>query len=407
MSYLINHSAIQKRICRFSIAILLLCLLLSGCHIPNNDAAAIVAEPTVSTDDLMATAQFEVAASIPTPIPPTPTAAPEEVPPEPTIDPNLPIPTLPEVFVSELLNPRDVPHTYEADVCKFLKNRWDSGKAIPGTVVMVIMYHSIVSGDETAVRYDNQVSSEKHNQMMENLKAQGFEAIDMSQFVNFMLNNDYIPERSALIISDDRHHEGYWRDHFKPYFEKYGWRVVNAWISAPDTTAELWAGNQKVDQEGYVDHQAHGVVHNINMTDSSTDEFIYGELQGSVDKITEYFGKRPIGIIWPGGNFGFRPIEIAKETGYQVGFTVNPRGPVMYNWIPLLDEDDPTRPSFLKDGNQDPLFVIPRYWNTDASQHIDTVRQIGKAAQDYIYANRETEITYYNRVCEPNLGPLR
>ena len=239
MSYLINHSAIQKRICRFSIAILLLCLILSSCHIPNNDAAAIIAEPTVSTDDLMATAQFEVAASIPTPIPPTPTAAPEEVPPEPTIDPNLPIPTLPEVFVFELLNPRDVPHTYEADVCKFLKNRWDSGKAIPGTVVMIIMYHSIVSGDETAVRYDNQVSSEKHNQMMENLKAQGFEAIDMSQFVNFMLNNDYIPERSALIISDDRHHEGYWRDHFKPYFEKYGWRVVNAWISAPDTTAEL------------------------------------------------------------------------------------------------------------------------------------------------------------------------
>ncbi len=407
MIHRINNSAVFNPIRRFAIAIFFFSALLSGCNVPQPDVETADMEPTVSSENLMATAQSEIAASMPTAVPPTPTQSASETPAEPTPDPNLPPPVLPEIFTSELLNPRDVPHTYEPDVCRFLKNRWDSGKAAPGTVVMVIMYHSIVSGDESAVRYDNQVSSEKHNQTMENLKAQGFEAIDMNQFANFMLNNDYIPERSALIISDDRHHEGYWRDHFKPYFEKYGWRVVNAWISAPDTTADLWAGNQKVDQEGYVDHQAHGVVHNINMNDSSTDEFIYGELQGSVDKITEYFGERPIGIIWPGGNFGFRPIEIAKETGYKVGFTVNPRGPVMYNWIPLLDEDDPTRPSFLKDGNQDPLFVIPRYWNTDASQHIDTVRQIGKAAQDYIYANRETEITYYNRICEPKLGPLR
>ena len=123
----------------------------------------------------------------------TETAAP------PTADPNQKPPELPEIFVSELLNPLDVPHTYEKDICTFLKNRWDAGKAAPGTAVMVVMYHSIVKGDDSSVSFDNQVTAEKHNQFMEDLKAQGFETIDMTQFVNFMYNNDYIPERSALI----------------------------------------------------------------------------------------------------------------------------------------------------------------------------------------------------------------
>ncbi len=383
-------------------------LLLTACNTPQPAASLPnpTAEPTVSSQSLMETAEAEVAAARPTEVPATATPAATETPSAPTIDPNATPPTLPEPFVAELLNPRDKPHTYVEDTCEFLKNRWSAGKAAPGTVVMVVMYHSIIKGEQSSVAYDNQVTAETHNQMMENFKAQGFEAIDMEQFVSFMYNNDYIPERSALIISDDRHHEGYWYDHFYPYFEKYGWKVVNGWISAPDTTQALWAENVKVEKEGYVDHQAHGVVHNINMSDASTDDFIYGELQGSVDKILEYYGKKPVGIIWPGGSFGFRPIEIAKETGYKVGFTVNPRGPVMYNWVPLLDGEDPTRPSFLRDGNQDPLFVIPRYWNTDASQHIDTVRQISKSARDYIYANRETEVAYYNLVCAPTHGPL-
>lgn len=385
-------------------------LVAAGCNLPSANIAAptaVIGTEALAETDLMSTAQAQVLSELPTQEPPTPTPGPTETAAPPTADPNQKPPELPEIFVSELLNPLDVPHTYEKDVCTFLKNRWDAGKAAPGTAVMVVMYHSIVKGDDSSVSFDNQVTAEKHNQFMEDLKAQGFETIDMTQFVNFMYNNDYIPERSALIISDDRHREGYWRDHFKPYYEKYGWRVVNGWISAPDTGADLWAENQKVEQEGYVDHQAHGVIHNITMSDASTDEFLYGELQGSVDKIQEYFGKKPIGIIWPGGNFGFRPIEIAKEAGYKVGFTVNPRGPVMYNWVPLVDESDPTRPSFLPDGKQDPLFVIPRYWNTDGSYHIDTVRQLSKAAQDYIYANRETEIAYYNIVCAPSSGPLK
>ena len=155
-----------------------------------------------------------------------------------------------------------------------------------------------------------------------------------------------------------------------------------------------------------MDHQAHGVVHNINMGADSSDEFLIGELKGSVDAIEEHFHKTPRAIIWPGGGYSAHPIEVAKEYGYKVGFTTHPRGPVMYNWVPLCDVSDASRPYFMIDGNQDPLFVIPRYWDTDASEHVDTVRQIGKSAREYYESNRAVEVEYYDIVCKPIMGDL-
>lgn len=328
-----------------------------------------------------------------------PTAEPTSTP-----DPNREPPALPAVYQTDLLNSLDTPHEYEEDACVAIKNRWGKGKATPGTVVMAIMYHGIVKGD--TVQQDNAVTVDQHKQLIRNLHDQGFTAINTEQFIAFMEDNSWIPERSVLLIVDDRHTEQNYVEHFQEYYDEWGWPVINAWISAEGTSQALWDENAHAEETGLVDHQSHGVVHNINMGDDSSDEFLIGELKGSVDAIQEHFHKTPRAIIWPGGGFGARPIEIAKEYGYKVGFTTHPRGPVMYNWVPLCDVNDATRPYYKMDGNMDPLFVIPRYWDTDASQHVDTVRQIGKAAKEYYNSTRATELEYYDIVCKPVLGDL-
>ncbi len=322
----------------------------------------------------------------------------------PTADPNRIPPELPAVFHTDELNKLDTPHTYVTDACEMIKNRWGEGKAAPGTIVMAIMYHSIAKSDSNL--QDNAITVTQHQQLMRDLHDQGFTAINTEQFIAFMESNEWIPERSVLLIQDDRRREENFETHFKSYYEDWGWPVINAWISADNTSEELWKENERVEAAGYVDHQAHGVVHNIPMGADSTDEYLIGELKGSVDRIEEHFHKTPRAIIWPGGGFGTRAIEIAKEYGYKVGFTTHPRGPVMYNWVPLCDAPDPTRPAYQMDGNQDPLFVIPRYWDTDAAQHVDTVRQMGKQARDYLYSIRETEVEYYDIVCRPTYGDL-
>jgi hypothetical protein len=335
---------------------------------------------------------------------PTASPVPSETPLPPPTAVRTP-PALPSTFVASQLNPLDTPHTYVQDTCEFLYNKWNSNNAAPGTVVMVVMLHGV---DREQASDVNDISVQDFRKMMNDLKEQGFEAINAEQMADFVDRNAFIPARSVLLISDDRHQGAYFNDHFRPYYEQWGWPVVNAWISFEDGPRAIsLEDNMALEAEGWVDHQSHGYIHNINMTDASTDEFIRTEFEKSIADLQTNFNKTPVAIIWPGGGFGVRPVQIAREYGFRLGFTVNPRGPVMYNWVPLSDQPDPNRPAFLPEGYvNDPRLVLPRYWPSQVGANLDTVRTIGKEAAAYVEQNKATELEYYDILCAPAMGAI-
>ncbi|MEW6241228.1 MAG: polysaccharide deacetylase family protein [Chloroflexota bacterium] len=375
---------------RILITLLLLAVILTACGTGASTA------PTADLNAAMTAAFATVNASY------TLTAVPTETPiPSPTAVRTPP--ALPAVYQSSALNPLDTPHTYIADACQYLKAKWDPSNAAPGTVVMVIMFHSITKDVATGA---NQISAADQRKLMNDLHEMGFEAINMQQMADFMERNAKIPPRSVLLIVDDRHFAEYFDDHFRPFYEKWNWPVINAYI-AKDERPDLWAENAALSAEGWVDYQAHGVIHNINITADSTEEYMLGELQGAITNFQRYLNKTPIAYIWPGGSFTPRAAQIAREVGYRLGFTVNPRGPVMFNWVPLGDQADPQRPYYLAEGPvNDPLMVLPRYWDVDARSHLDTVRVIGNEAAAYAEQNKAVELEYYDIVCAPAYGPI-
>lgn len=313
-------------------------------------------------------------------------------------------PALPGTFVAAQLNPLDTPHTYVSDPCRYLHDKWNSNNAAPGTVVMAIMFHGITQEQATRT---HDISKQDFRQLMDDLKEQGFEAITATQLADFLDHNAKIPPRSVVLIVDDRHRAESFNEHFRPYYESWGWPVVNGWISAFGTEDAFLAENQLLANEGWVDYQSHGFIHNENMTDASTDEFLRQELEGSKENLQTHFNKTPVAIIWPGGNFGIRPVQAARQYGYRIGYTINPRGPVMYNWIPLADEQDPARPIFLPEGYvNDPRMVLPRYWPYQVQASLDTVRNIGKDAAAYAEQNKATELEYYDIMCAPTMGAI-
>jgi hypothetical protein len=268
---------------------------------------------------------------------------------------------------------------------------------------MVIMFHGITQ--ERAERIHD-ISKQDFKLMMDDLKEQGFEAINATQLADFLDHNAKIPARSVVLIQDDRHFAENFNEHFRPYWERWNWPVINGYI-AKDERPDLWAENAALAAEGWVDYQSHGFIHNENMTDSSTDEFLKQELQGSKETLQKYFNKTPIAIIWPGGNFGSRPVQKAREYGYRIGFTINPRGPIMYNWVPLADQQDPARPVYLAEGYvNDPRMVLPRYWPSQVRSELDKIRNIGNEAAAYAEQNKATELEYYNITCAPTLGAI-
>ena len=313
-------------------------------------------------------------------------------------------PALPSTFVASQLNPLDTPHTYLEDTCQYLHDKWDPENAAPGTVVMAIMFHGI--SQEKAERVHD-ISKQDFKQLMNDLKEQGFEAITATQLADFLDHNAKIPARSVVLIVDDRHRAESFNEHFRPYHEQWGWQVVNGWISAFGAQDAFLAENVVLANEGWVDYQSHGFIHNENMTDSSTDEFLKQELEGSKENLETQFNKTPVAIIWPGGNFGVRPVQAARQYGYRVGFTINPRGPVMYNWVPLAEAQDPARPIFLPEGYvKDPRMVLPRYWPYQVQASLDTVRTIGNEAAAYAEQNKATELEYYDIMCAPTYGAI-
>ena len=315
-------------------------------------------------------------------------------------------PALPATFLASQLNPLDTPHTYVQDTCQYLQDKWSSSNAAPGTVVMVVMLHGIKQ--EAADITANDITVQDFKQMMNDLKEQGFEAINAAQMADFVDHNAKIPNRSVLLIQDDRRTAENFNEHFRPYHDQWGWPVVNSWISLEDGPRALsLQDNIALEAEGWVDHQSHGYIHNINMNDDSTDEFIKTEFEKSIADLQTNFHKTPVAIIWPGGGFGIRPVQFARQYGYRIGFTINPRGPLMFNWIPLADQVDPARPSYLPEGYvNDPRMVIPRYWPYQVQANLDTVRNIGKDAAAHAEQNKATELDYYDIMCAPTLGPI-
>jgi hypothetical protein len=313
-------------------------------------------------------------------------------------------PALPSTFVASQLNPLDTPHTYIEDTCQYLHDKWDPNNAAPGTVVMAIMFHGITQEQATRV---HDISKQDFKHLMNDLKEQGFEAINATQLADFLDHNAKIPPRSVILIVDDRHRAESFNEHFRPYHEQWGWQVVNGWISAFGGEDAFLPENVVLAGEGWVDYQSHGFIHNENMTDASTDEFLAQELKGSMENLQTYFHKTPVAIIWPGGNFGVRPVEMAREFGYRIGFTINPRGPLMYNWVPLADQKDPARPIYLEEGYvDDPRMVLPRFWPYQVRASLDMVRTIGNQATAYAEQNKTAELEYYNIMCAPAYGEI-
>jgi len=379
----------NKRITLLFLTLSLLTALLTSCA-----PAAETPDPSFAITAAVETAVAQLSQ-------PTATLAPMETP-IPTATALRTPPALPGMYETSLLKSHNIPRAYVADSCQYLKNKWDLTKAAPGTVVMIVMHHGINKGEASG----NDVTVAQHKKIMDSLFEAGFQAINMQQMADFMYDNASIPQRSVLFIVDDRHYAEYFNDHWRPYYEQWGWPVVNAYIGV-DERADLWTENAALSAEGWVDYQSHGYLHNIPITEGSTDDFITGEMGGAMASIQKYMNKTPIAYIWPGGGFTKRAVEIGTSLGYKLGFTVNPRGPVMYNWIPQADTVNDSNPLAIPEtpaGN--PLMTLPRYWSADVLNNIDLVRTVGNEAAAYAEQNKAVELEYYDIICAPTYGPI-
>ncbi|MBE0687230.1 MAG: polysaccharide deacetylase family protein [Anaerolineaceae bacterium] len=367
----------------FSI-LLLMIIGLSGCNILPGQSISIIQDtvqitntPLQSTTGVITRTPF---------IPPTPSETPTILPsPTPSLTPT-------KFFLSSFeynFKPNEVsPHTYQ-DTCEYLSNRWGVGKSEPGTIIVPVMYHSVrQSGRE--LQDNMQVSQEYFEYTMEYAKKMGFETITTQELVDFLYNNDPIPPLSMILIIDDRR-LGVVDDHFMKYLDENDWTVTLAYITGI-ATANEWKEFARLNVNNQLDLQAHGFLHNgeTYITEHTSVEVIEQELYSPIPVIKEQAGRRPQAFIWPGGNFTTESVLMAREAGYEVGFTVYSRGPLMYNWIPLGASEAKVN---------DPLLVLPRFWSNTAALYLERAVEISAEAIEFAHQNKENEYYWYQNYC--------
>ena len=256
------------------------------------------------------------------------------------------------------------------------------------------MFHGIrAAGKELLEGDDTSITEEQFQDFVWFAKQNGFQTITTAQLSDFLHNNAQIPPRAMILIVDDRR-PGTVENYFIPAAQANDWTVTLGWLIG-NTDAALWTWMERLNATGRLDIQSHGYNH-AYITEQTAEDVIRQEIHDPISILEEHFGHRPAAFIWPGGNFTSLAVSIARENGYQLGFTAFSRGPLMFNWIP---QGEPERQV------ADPLMTLPRSWSTDQTLPLDVAMQISAAAQADAIQKYPQEAGYYRTYCGGELPP--
>jgi peptidoglycan/xylan/chitin deacetylase (PgdA/CDA1 family) len=304
----------------------------------------------------------------------------------PTLEPS-------SVFSSTRLSQQ--PQAYIADVCQYLRDRWDPSSSAPGTIVVPIMFHSVQEGNEYQPG-DTSIPLQDLTRTVQAAQRLGFDTITAAQLASFLEHNALIPRRSMIWIVDDRRPNDV-ENYILPIVRESGWTVSLGWvIGDTDQRKGLWERMEEMNATGHLDVQSHGYHHRYILS-GTPEEVVRQELFDPIPILERHFGQKPVAFVWPGGNFTAAAVAMARQAGYRIGFTAFSRGPFMYNWIPL---GEPEREA------ADPLMVLPRFWaKPGLAEHLEMAAEVGEAAAALASESYSREAAYYRAHCGGALPP--
>jgi peptidoglycan/xylan/chitin deacetylase (PgdA/CDA1 family) len=275
---------------------------------------------------------------------------------------------------------------YIADTCQYLEARWNEQKSSVGTIVVPIMFHSVAQPGRI-ITDDTTISMDTFLAFMDYAKESGYQTITAGQLHAFLTENAKIPELSMILILDDRR-PGV-TELFLPYLEENNWTLTLAWINAYNDDA-IWSRMEQMAGTGLLDVQSHGYNH-VYIQSYTPEDVIQEEMTKSKELIEEHFGTIPSAFIWPGGNFTQAAVDLAEEAGMNIGFSAYSRGPLLYNTIPLGEDERQI---------SNPLMVLPRFWSTAAFDALDEGIEVSRAAKAEAELNQESQLQWLNLFCK-------
>lgn len=120
------------------------------------------------------------------------------------------------------------------------------------------MFHSVAKPGRE-ITEPSTISMAYFEYFMDLAHALGFSTITVDDLIGFLYENQKIPEKSMLMILDDRR-PGV-TELFMPYLEENNWTLTLAWPTTDATGESLWERMEFLAATGHLDIQSHGHDH--------------------------------------------------------------------------------------------------------------------------------------------------
>jgi len=233
-----------------------------------------------------------------------------------------------------------------------------------GIAVPIIMYHSILRHSKDLGKYV--ITPDEFESDLKYLKEHNYNAITMSDLVNYVYNGEDIPLKPVIITFDDGNLNNYL--YGQPLLQKYGMKAVISIVGSytdefsvspyptndPFYSFASWDQIKIISNSGYFEIQNHSYdLHKLDKRYGAkrrkgesiedyrkllTDDV--GRLQ---QKLTEVTGVTPNTFTYPFGAISKESIEILKELGFKATLTCA-------EGVNLINKN-----------RKDPLFGLKRY----------------------------------------------
>lgn len=182
--------------------------------------------------------------------------------------------------------------------------------------VPILYYHSVEESEANELI----ISPQKLKEQLQYILDQGYIPITLTEFNNYLVNNQPIPYKSIMITFDDGYMNNY--TNAFPVLKELGIKAT-IFLMTVGVDEGYYLSSQQINEmiDYGIDIQSHTVNH-VHLNELSYDEQL-AELKNSREFIENITHREVIALAYPYGDYNNDTIRAAKEAGYTLCFTTN------------------------------------------------------------------------------------
>lgn len=183
--------------------------------------------------------------------------------------------------------------------------------------VPVLCYHSV--GYDDSGKSSLIISPEKFREHMKGLKENGYTTLTMEDLESYLADSNPIPVKSVIITFDDGYRDNY--TNAFPILKEFDMKATIFVVSNLINGETSLTSSQIKEMSDYgIDIESHTVSHKrLNEMSYSEQLKELSESKAEIEKIT---GKSVVAAAYPEGKYNDDTKVAMKESGYEMGFTI-------------------------------------------------------------------------------------